>query len=304
MSLNPDWAGKLISSNNELPDEKQIEIFNRFKREDIFEHKYNSNDLFKVFYSKHKRPKRQPNAFMIMRAILGLVAEKQKIKGKLGDGKQQSKLAGLIWKGANENEQRKFRILAAQFKELHLEHFPSYSFKPRPRSSEIGAVVDIKTAEYYQNPSSISAALSIVTNDYSNSQPDPSIGLDIDSTTTNSYSSQQFDSPVNAYKQSGTSPTDALDENTIINGYPEQQLDPQQQLDPPVNTYDEFDGNTFIYGYNDTPSIAVNCPSFSFQDPNTSQVTALNPYRNPYNPSSTFHRVPDNDNRSFTSKKH
>jgi hypothetical protein len=147
------WQNKLISNRGEFPTLKQQKIIEEnFNREDIFSHQYNVNDLFKMFYkvspenSQNVIPKRQPNPFMILRAVLGLVANDKNIKSKIGDGTEQSKLASYIWGGADENEKAKFEELCSEFKNLHQQLFPNYVYKPTPRNTKVGSVVDIEMA--------------------------------------------------------------------------------------------------------------------------------------------------------------
>ncbi|GES78752.1 specific transcriptional repressor [Rhizophagus clarus] len=151
------WQNRLVSSKGEFPTLKQQKIIEEnFQRKDIFEHEYSVDDLFKQFYKvsteeSHKvNPKRQPNAFMILRAVLGLVASDKKIKSKIGDGTEQSRLASFIWGGASENERNKFDEMCSEFKRLHRRLYPNYIYKPNPRNTKVGSVVDIKTAESYQ----------------------------------------------------------------------------------------------------------------------------------------------------------
>lgn len=141
---NPDWQGKLKSSKNERPNEEQIKIINRFNREEIFNHKYDIQSLFSKFYKLDTTPveqitaKRQVNSFMILRTVLGLVAAKGGIKRELGDGTQQSKIAGFIWGGADPSEKKRFEELSTQFKEFHKIFFPHYEYKPTPKAQAAG----------------------------------------------------------------------------------------------------------------------------------------------------------------------
>src|SRR6266498_4965051 len=115
---NPDpWQGKLVSSKGIYPTEKQRRTIRKFTRNNIFKNEYNVNQLFEQFYkippkdSCKAKPKRQPNPFMILRAVLGLVANDKGIKEEIGDGIEQSKLAGFIWGGASKDDKDKFETL-------------------------------------------------------------------------------------------------------------------------------------------------------------------------------------------------
>ncbi|RIA88819.1 hypothetical protein C1645_806591 [Glomus cerebriforme] len=151
------WQNKLISSSGRFPDEKQKKIIFKFNREEIFNHEYSEKDLMEQFYNTsienchNKKPKRPPNPFMILRSILRKIAKDNNIE--IGDGIEQSKLAGYMWGGISVEEKKKFAELSLRFNELHKQIFPKYEYKPNPRVTKFGAVVDVKTAVDYQHSS-------------------------------------------------------------------------------------------------------------------------------------------------------
>ncbi|RGB26118.1 hypothetical protein C1646_747008 [Rhizophagus diaphanus] len=250
------WQNKLISCKGDHPTPKQQKIIEEnFHRDDIFEHKYNVNDLFRQFYkvnpeeSQGVKPKRQPNSFMIFRAVLGLVAKEKNIKSTIGDGTSQSILASYIWGGASENEKNRFDQLCSEFKTLHRQLFPQYVYKPTPRNTKVGSVVEIKTAESYQ---SLGISTSI-------SAPMGHIGqTEINET----YQQEEIEMEIN---------TSELDQHTFFDGYfPYVQYN-QHYSSISVNCPDPNDGQTSFSGGNGdllTPHFTtVRHPFGSYQDP-------------------------------------
>src|SRR6266536_64836 len=85
------------------------------------------------------------------RVDFGLVVN-DKIK-VIGDGTEQSKFAGLIWGGASQDERNKFKTFCSECKESHKQFYLGYVYRPiprNPRNTKVGAVIDIKPADYYQ----------------------------------------------------------------------------------------------------------------------------------------------------------
>ncbi|CAI2161344.1 9054_t:CDS:1 [Funneliformis geosporum] len=169
---NTDWQGKLKSSKGEFPNDVQVKIINKFKREEIFNHEYTTTDLFRKFYkisdTTHLVPKRQVNSFMILRTVIGLVAAERGIKSALGDGTQQSKIAGFIWGGANPCEKKKFEGLSTQFKHLHKLYFPDYEYKPAPKAQAGCTFVEpIIPSAYSQTPPIVPSIMTYSNSDMS-----------------------------------------------------------------------------------------------------------------------------------------
>jgi hypothetical protein len=109
-----DWVNNL-GSKNKYPDKEHASIIHNLRRDDIFRHKYTAENIFDHIYeNSSEKAKRQPNPFMMFRTVLGLVAHNKNVK--LGDGTLQSKLAGIIWAGASQEEKKKFEDLAADFR--------------------------------------------------------------------------------------------------------------------------------------------------------------------------------------------
>ncbi|CAB4416466.1 unnamed protein product [Rhizophagus irregularis] len=253
------WQNKLKSCKGDYPTLKQQKtIEENFQRDDIFGHKYNVNDLFKQFYkvwpeeSQRVKPKRQPNSFMILRAVLGLVANDKNIKSKIGDGTEQSRLASFIWGGASENEKNKFEQLCSEFKTLHRQLYPQYVYKPTPRNTKVGSVVEIKTAESYQ---SLGISTSI-------SAPMGHIGRSFQTEINDTYQHQEeMEMEIN---------TSELDQHTFFDGYfPYVQYNNQHYSSISVNCPDPNDGQTSFSGNVDllTPHFTtVRHPFGSYQD--------------------------------------
>src|SRR6185437_8595262 len=102
------WDGKIIGS-----EKVQNSIKEKFRRDEIFEHDYNTRDLFLQFYKVSQEKsmlKRPPNVFMIFKAVFAIVAKNMNIKLPNG-GTELSKLASSIWKGASNAEKHKFEVL-------------------------------------------------------------------------------------------------------------------------------------------------------------------------------------------------
>lgn len=259
-----NWQNKLISSKGEFPTLKQQKIIEEnFQRNDIFNHEYNVNDLYKQFYKvlpeeSHKaRPKRQPNSFMILRGVLGLVANDKNIKSKIGDGTERSKLASFIWGGANENEKNRFEQLCSEFKKLHQQLYPHYVYKPTPRNTKVGSVVEIKTAEYYKSLG-ISTNISAVEESYQ------SLSISTNISAPMVHRENSFQTEIN-------------------DSYHHQE---EIEMEIKTNDLDQhrfFDGYFPYVPYQPYSSISVNCPdlndsqtSFSANvDPFTSHFTTV-----------------------------
>jgi hypothetical protein len=144
-----DWVNKL-GSKDKYPDKEQASTIHNLRRDDIFYHKYTVENIFyHIYKGPSEKAKRQPNPFMIFRAVLGLVAHNKNVK--LGDGTLQSKLAGFIWAGASQQEKKRFENLASEFKTFHKTKFPKYEYKPKARSTAIAFInVNTKTPNDYK----------------------------------------------------------------------------------------------------------------------------------------------------------
>jgi hypothetical protein len=275
------WQDRLVSSKGELPTLKQQKLIEEnFYREDIFSHKYNVNDLFEQFYkvspenSQNKKPKRQPNSFMILRAVLGLVARDKCIKSKIGDGTEQSKLASFIWGGANENEKTKFEELCSEFKKLHQQLYPNYVYKPTPRNTKVGSVVDIKTAESFQSlgiSTGVSAPMDPV-------EQQTFQHMETNASTHHTYYRSLM--PLMGIEEEIEIVTNELDQNTFFEGY-----------FPYVNNNNN---NQQTYS-----SISVNCPPV---DPNDSLKSPFNFVDDPFTPHFATNRYAF-ENYGFSNQK-
>ncbi|GES72649.1 kinase-like domain-containing protein [Rhizophagus clarus] len=147
-----DWEGR-IGRGSALPNENQIMIISKFERKEIFNHKYDVNDIFNYMYKFSLKPRRHPNSFLIFRIVFGLVATDKNIK--LGNGAERSTLAGLVWRGANESEKSKFENMSLEFKQLHKKMFPNYEYIPR-RKIVTSFPQTVTSENFYQQISSSS----------------------------------------------------------------------------------------------------------------------------------------------------
>jgi hypothetical protein len=126
-----DWKG--IFDTKHLND-YLIRIFSKIERKEIFDHKYNVNDIFYMLYrvspeNSHKViPKRQPNPFMLFRTVFALVSKNKNVIIKENETKM---LAAVIWERADKSEKIIFRNLSLEFKQLHKTLFPDYEYRPR-----------------------------------------------------------------------------------------------------------------------------------------------------------------------------
>ncbi|RGB35478.1 hypothetical protein C1646_699608 [Rhizophagus diaphanus] len=124
LSLNQSWEIRLKSLYIKYAEIDRINLFNIINQ-----------------FESGLTAKRQPNPFMLFRTALGITASRKCVK--LRDGTCQSKIAGLLWRGAIPHEKKNFETLSLKFKNLHKQKFPGYEYRPKARNPVSGTFVDM-----------------------------------------------------------------------------------------------------------------------------------------------------------------
>ncbi|RGB40962.1 hypothetical protein C1646_811029 [Rhizophagus diaphanus] len=146
LTLNQAWEVRLKPLYSKYDEINLFRIINQFECNEIYNPNINVTEIFELTYKKTSHEggitaKRQPNPFMIFRAALGITAFRKGIE--LRDGICQSKIAGLLWRGAIPHEKKYFETLALKFKNLHKQKFPRYEYRPKARNPVSGTFVDM-----------------------------------------------------------------------------------------------------------------------------------------------------------------
>lgn len=149
LTLNQAWEVRLKPLYIKYAENDRINLFriiNQFECNEIYNPKIDVHEIFEHIYkqSSHEgglTAKRQPNPFMIFRTALGITASRKCVK--LRDGTCQSKIAGLLWRGATQHEKKNFETLSLKFKNLHKQKFPGYEYRPKARNPVSGTFVDM-----------------------------------------------------------------------------------------------------------------------------------------------------------------
>ncbi|CAB4387120.1 unnamed protein product [Rhizophagus irregularis] len=149
LTLNQAWEVRLKPLYIKYAENDRINLFriiNQFECNEIYNPNINVREIFEHMYKQTSHEggitaKRQPNPFMIFRVALGITVSRKGIK--LGDGTSQSRIAGLMWRGAIQHEKKNFETLSSKFRDLHKEKFPGYEYRPKARNPVSGTFVDI-----------------------------------------------------------------------------------------------------------------------------------------------------------------
>ncbi|CAG8709813.1 15577_t:CDS:1, partial [Funneliformis mosseae] len=92
-------------------------------------------ELINPLNSRSKRPPRPPNGFLLCRKN---VHKEARLKG-FCNMRVISKVTGMLWRSATQEEKESYEKLSVQVNQLHSQRYPGYKYRPtiRPRLQAI-----------------------------------------------------------------------------------------------------------------------------------------------------------------------
>src|SRR3954453_5532068 len=130
----------MVTRNQNNNDNKNIQnssmddlanaLINKLDRNKVFPPYYNNpEDLITQSKARSIGPPRPPNGFLLCRKNVHRQAKERTVCNM----RVISKVTGMLWRSATENEKEQYEKLALQVQNLHTERYPNYKYKQTSR---------------------------------------------------------------------------------------------------------------------------------------------------------------------------